>query len=467
MRIKLLLFFLIAIISVTFSQSAAEAERLFNARQYSGAKKIYEQLLKSKSTDPLYSYRLARCHYELKEWKEAILNFEISGTRYPLTQWYLAESFFNFYRFEEAAAAFENFIATLSPDDKRIPDIEQQKSRAETAARLLRRVEDIAIIDSVITDKASFLKKYDIGPELGTLRQTLLKRGVETVADKIVYTTQRADRQIFSDTLGGRTDIFSSFRLFDRWSDPVSVSDAVNSPANENYPFLLPDGLTLYFASDGENSIGGYDIFVTRYSSVSQGFLNPENVGFPFNSPANDYMMAIDELHGIGWFATDRRQPAGKVAVYKFRLSDEKIIFRTQNADTLHLTASLRMYRKVKNLSQIISAGTVDDPAETETGFSFYLTDETEYTAYEDFKNPAALVLWQEYRKIKTLYTQTNNTLAELRYEYENTQAEREKIADKILQKETELNQLILKMENKLLQVRNEEILFIRQKKQN
>lgn len=467
MKYKILICLFLFVSSVLFAQSAAEAERLFNAKQYTKAKTIYESLLKSKPADALFSYRLARCYFELKDWDNAIRNFEISGTKFPLTQWYLAEAFFNLYRFEEAVVAFDNFISTLTPDDKRIPQIEMQKKRAVTAARLLNRVEDISITDSVVTDKSSFLKKIDLPTELGVLRQIPLKRGNNYIADKITYTTQRGDRQIFSDTVAGKTDIFSTFRLFDQWSEPTSISDAVNTTENENYPFLLPDGLTLYFASDGENSIGGYDIFVTRYSSVSQGFLNPENVGFPFNSPANDYMMAIDELHDVGWFATDRNQPAGKVVVYKFVYKNEKNIYHTENPDTLKLAASLRMYRKAPKNQITLQQNIISEAEQADKAFSFIVTDNLTYTSYEDFQNPTAMSLWQEYQKMRNNYNQLKRSLDELRNELDRSGSIIPETVQKILQNEKELNELIPAMEAKLMQVRNEEIIFIRQKKQN
>lgn len=467
MKNKILISLFLFVTTVLFAQSAAEAERLFNANQYTKAKNMYEALLKSKPTDALFSYRLARCYFELKYWDSAIKNFEISGTKFPLTQWYLAEALFNSYRFEDAIVAFDSFLSTLAPDDKRIPNIEMQKKRATTAARLIKRVEDIAIIDSAVTDKSLFLRKFDLPTELGVLRQTPLKRGNIFVADKITYTTQRGDRQIFSDTVAGKTDIFSTFRLFDQWSEPASISDAVNTSENENYPFLLPDGLTLYFASDGENSIGGYDIFVTRYSSVSQGFLNPENVGFPFNSPANDYMLAIDELHDVGWFATDRNQPAGKVVVYKFVYKNEKNIYRTENLDTLRLAASLRMYRKAPKNQTTLQQNIISEVEQADKAFSFIVTDNLTYTKYDDFQNPAALSLWQEYQKMRNNYNQLKRSLDELRIELDRSGSNNTETVQKILQKEKELNELLPSMEAKLIQVRNEEIIFIRQKKQN
>nr|MDE7024963.1 hypothetical protein [Paramuribaculum sp.] len=73
---------------------------------------------------------------------------------------------------------------------------------------------------------------------------------------------------------------------------------------------------TLYYASNGSGSLGGYDIFITR--NDGDRYLQPQNVGMPYNSPANDYLLAIDELTGAGWWATDRNAPEGKVTIYVY-----------------------------------------------------------------------------------------------------------------------------------------------------
>lgn len=49
-----------------------------------------------------------------------------------------------------------------------------------------------------------------------------------------------------------------------KWSDIIPLPNGVNTEQDEAYPFFLNDGVTLYFASNGEGSIGGYDIFITR-----------------------------------------------------------------------------------------------------------------------------------------------------------------------------------------------------------
>ena len=90
----------------------------------------------------------------------------------------------------------------------------------------------------------------------------------------------------------------------------------------------MPDGVTLYFANNGENSLGGYDIFMTRRSDgdgEGKEYFQPQNVGMPYNSPFNDFMMAIDEASGLGWWATDRNQIPGKVTVYVFIPSQMRV----------------------------------------------------------------------------------------------------------------------------------------------
>ena len=118
------------------------------------------------------------------------------------------------------------------------------------------------------------------------------------------------------DTLGNST-LFTKDMLGGKWSKPTELTGIDNSES-PNYPFMMADGITFYFAQKGESSLGGYDIFVTRYNSETGEFLRPNNIGLPFNSKANDYMYVIDELDSLGWLVTDRNQPDGKVCIYTF-----------------------------------------------------------------------------------------------------------------------------------------------------
>ncbi|MFR5270404.1 MAG: hypothetical protein ACLTGI_07025 [Hoylesella buccalis] len=51
---------------------------------------------------------------------------------------------------------------------------------------------------------------------------------------------------------------------------------------------------------------------MTLFNSEDGTFYKPENYGLPFNSTANDYVLAIDDMYALGWLVSDRYQPEGK-----------------------------------------------------------------------------------------------------------------------------------------------------------
>ena len=157
MRLKFL--FISVILSVSlFAKKVDEGETIFNNKQYGKAKAIYENLLRKKPNDPLYNYRYARCCYELKDVEPAILHFEMSGTKFPIRDMYLGELYFKTYRFEESVSAYQNFLSTLDSTDVKRPEFLKKLHKSTVASKLITKVEDISIIDSIQTNKTDFLK---------------------------------------------------------------------------------------------------------------------------------------------------------------------------------------------------------------------------------------------------------------------------------------------------------------------
>lgn len=448
---------------VLVAQSASEAEALFNNKQYAKAKTAYETLLKRKPTDALLNYRYARCNYELKNHETAIKHFEMCGNRFPLKDLYLGELYFITYQFDLSIRAYQNYVATLEPDDKKIVDIERLIQKSELGAKLLNRVENITIIDSSIVSKSDFLRSYDLSSELGTLTQQRIRLNNKSTHDKITFTTQRADRQYLSDSVKGNMNLKTSYKLLDEWSPAVSASPTINTEANENYPFLLLDGISLYYASDGENSLGGYDIFQTKYASSTKDFLAPENVGFPFNSPANDYMMVIDELHKTGWFATDRNQPSGKVAIYKFDYNDPKVYFKSEDSLMLRNVAQLKSYKMSKKSRSVSrsKAKPETEPAKLES--LIVINDSIIYTNPNQFHQTKAMQLYNETILMTNELQKLQQSLTAARADYNiaSTPTEKEKIAEQIRMLEPVVFQLAKEISTKKKEAINKEINFL------
>ena len=443
------------------AQSADKAQKLFFDQQYEEAHDQYHALLRRSPKSALYNYRYARCCYELGDDSTAIRYFEAAGERYPLRDFYLGELYFNAYEFDRAIEAYRRYLPSLEEDDERIPTLHKKIAQAEMAARFLARVEDIAVVDSMVVPKDDFLTYYRIASELGTLQQERIALTDTTQADHVRYTTQRQDRTYFSDSIGGYLKLFTSYRLLDGWSRPTLLPETVNASGNVNYPFLMPDGVTLYFASDGVGSMGGYDIFITKYMPATDQYLMPENVGMPFNSPYNDYMMLVDEANGIGWFATDRYQAEGQVAIYLFVPNEATRVLRDADPAYIRRAARLLTYREAElHGGTVSSSKSRRSTTEADDAFEFIITDRIVYTRADQFRSSEARQAWQQLNDLKKKQESMKAELASLRQAYAQASDEtgQATIAPKILDLERRLQEQDAHLHDLAQQARNAEI---------
>ena len=85
----------------------------------------------------------------------------------------------------------------------------------------------------------------------------------------------------------GNLDIYVSKKNGNgSWGDPVNLGPSVNTPFNEDTPFVTQNDSILYFSSEGHKTVGGFDIFK---STLKDGdWSEPVNLGFPFNTPDDD-----------------------------------------------------------------------------------------------------------------------------------------------------------------------------------
>ncbi|MBC7485455.1 MAG: PD40 domain-containing protein [Cytophagaceae bacterium] len=81
-----------------------------------------------------------------------------------------------------------------------------------------------------------------------------------------------------------------------KWSAPQLFSDKINTIYDEHGPYLHPDGKTMYFSSNGLNSVGGFDIFKTVYSDATKSWSDPENIGFPTIQPMMTFISCSQRM---------------------------------------------------------------------------------------------------------------------------------------------------------------------------
>ncbi|MDX9928714.1 MAG: hypothetical protein RBS37_02565 [Bacteroidales bacterium] len=100
----------------------------------------------------------------------------------------------------------------------------------------------------------------------------------------------------------GELDIYMSVRgSGDNWGKPVNLGATINTPFNENTPFITDDDLMLFFSSEGHTNMGGYDIF--RSTSLGQAWKSPENLGYPVNSTDDDLFFQPHNNGNSGFYS--------------------------------------------------------------------------------------------------------------------------------------------------------------------
>ncbi len=104
----------------------------------------------------------------------------------------------------------------------------------------------------------------------------------------------------------GGYDLYYSYYLNGQWSMPQNFGPQVNSTYDEVSPFLSADGQKLYFASNGPESMGGYDIFETTYTVSAWSWTKRKNMGMPINTAGDEMSLRIAKDGNTAIFSSDR-----------------------------------------------------------------------------------------------------------------------------------------------------------------
>ncbi|MDR1545035.1 MAG: hypothetical protein LBS50_11670 [Prevotellaceae bacterium] len=317
----------------------------------------------------------------------------------------LGENFYKDYQFEQAAECFAKSSDSVF------------YQRAITAAQMLQRVENVEFIDSVVVPTSDILQYFPKNEEIGFVfcapshcRLNPQSPEKKDTTALFGFLTGKKDRKIFAKNDSLNLNLYQSDLFLDGWHEPTPLSSNINSEKDENFPFVLSDGVTIFFASKGHNSLGGYDIFMSRSNSAGK-YLLPQNAGMPFNSPANDYLMVIDERQKLGYFASDRNLPSGKTAIYTFIHNSEKNILKNLTEGELRAAARIENFRIKREKQKTKTEENQQPIINNQQIFAFVLTDTVVYHSFSDFKNTAAL---EKFKLLQQKTSELENSKTEL-----------------------------------------------------
>lgn len=454
------------------AQSLDQAKKLYNEGQYAEAKPAFERLVKQSPGNSSYNLWYGVCCYETGDLEGAEKHLKVAVKRNIQEAFrYLSDVYYQTYQFEEAANMMDKYIALLTKKKQDTQPFEKKLDLANNAQRMMEKVEDIQIIDSLVVDKENFLQAYTLSEESGSLSTYKDFFKTSEPVNSTVYMNQKGDKIFYAHaTDGNRYCLFNQSMLMDKWGDEKQLPMNINSDEDDNYPFVLSDGVTIYYASKGNGSLGGYDLFVTRYNINSDSYLAPEQMGMPFNSPYNDYLIVYDEIKGLGWFVSDRFQPEGKVCVYLFipnaepqRVESDDMALKRTRASLVSIRDS---WKDAANYPELIRLAHMEIPygdEKIEKDFDFIIGNNIVYYKLDEIKSPEAKSYYEKVITLNKQITELNEKLMALRSSYtQGNKAKREQLKPTILQIEEQLNNLLGQPGELEKKARNAEINYLK-----
>lgn len=469
MKKKYILFLLFSLLSIGVSaQTLAQAKALYEKGEYEEAKPAFKKFIKTQPSNGNYNLWYGVCCLKTGEAAEAVKYLETAVKRRVSSgQLYLAQAYNDLYRFEEAIETYEAYISDLNKRKRPTEEAEMLLEKSKANFRMLKGVEEVCFIDSFVVDKENFLEAYKISPESGKL---FMYDAYFPESDKeggTVYETELGNKLYYSELQPDSTlSILSRNKLLDNWSNGSLLPGTINEAMNADYPYVLTDGVTIYYASDGPESMGGYDIFVTRFNTNTNSYLTPENVGMPFNSPYNDYMYVIDDFNNLGWFASDRYQPDGKVCIYVFIPNTSKQVYNYEGMEAQKMIQLAQLHsikdtwtdmEVVQTARERLEKAASERPLTTKKyDFMFIIDDSTNYYHLDDFRSPQAKALYGKYSQLEKGYKQQTDKLKEMRSEYASAgRDEKSRMSPAILDLEQRVRQMSAEIEQTAIQIRN------------
>ena len=465
------IFLFILLCAPLHAQSLDEAKGWYLEGRYAEALPVFQREYQEKPDNAPLNQWVGVCLYETGKILEAKGYLEFaSSKKIPEGYLYLGKLLVKLYRFEEAEKEFEKYQKVHRRNNEALERLEQEREYADKLQRAVNRTEDVQLIDSVVVPKREFLSAYNLSRAAGSLMPLGQFLKGPTKAEETLYMNERQNKVFFArsdDVWGnetGSTNLFTMEKLLDEFGNEKALPQTINTTGRQAYPFVMSDGLTIYFASTDHQSFGGYDLYVTRYNLATDSYLVPNQLNMPFNSPFNDYMMAIDEQKGIGWFASDRFQPEGQVCVYTFIPNERVTLIEGEEEAYMARRAAITSIRDSwrENVDYSALRASPQEKAATEQGatgeFVFVINDRVTYHSLSDFKDSQARSIYSQAQGLTNQLRELNQELAGLRERYAAGGSDSGSSRSEILRLERESSTLYKEIERLEIQARNQEI---------
>lgn len=332
--------FLIALICTVVIHSKAQSinqsssvlfkmgRELYSQQRYAEAQSIFEQLVANRANDPQYNFYLGRCLMDgridvfksVECFEKATIESEL-----PEVWFYMSKAALYSFQFEKSIKAMRTFQQMATATEIREFNAKYWIERTEYADRLTRDAVGYTLLQrSEFPGMTGFANAMGRVVEKPIRYKTALDlKAMDTSFMFENHSVSHPDYTYFSGFGSLKVKGRELFRVDERSNEGVkfeNLGEMINTVYDEDYPFFDYKNNTLYYSSKGRNSMGGYDIFKTVYDRRSQTWSTPENLGFPINTPYDDYFFLLGPDGKTATFVSDRELINGNPVLYQVHL---------------------------------------------------------------------------------------------------------------------------------------------------
>ena len=242
------------------------------------------------------------------------------------------------YRFEEAMDLYARASAQTTDADT-IRLLRDRMDRSQNALNMTDFCADPVVVARERFSRKDFFLFYPLKNQTWRLPPHSLDPSTDGFP---TYAPRGGQSLCFSapDATGSR-NLYVSSSDGSVWSYPALMGETLLSPGNEVFPILSEDGKTLTFSSDGLHGMGGYDLYRSTWNEETGAWGEPVNLGFPFSSPGDDFLLVDSPDGRYTLFASNR--DCGPDSVYIYVTEKQPILVRVPMRDPVALarTAAL------------------------------------------------------------------------------------------------------------------------------
>lgn len=375
------LFFCLTSVNTTFAQSnfksetelKKKADELFLEGEYVQAYPLYSQLLSLYPKDHFYNFRFGACViYADKDKEKAIKYLEYAVSKADIdveAYFFLGKAYHINYRFDDAIKAYSTFKTKAGNKKRKLLNPEREIEMCENGKKLLSNITDIIVVEKKEVPRTDFFRSYETSKFGGKIlaKPDELKSSYDKKVkeNSLIFVPNTTGGEIYFSSYGDNDkngkDIYKVKRLPNgEFSTPQNVGFPINTPYDEEYPVLHPNGRILYFCSKGHNSMGGYDVFKSTFDVATQTWSTPVNLDFAINTPDDDILFIADENNEEAYFSSTRASIGSNIGVYK-------ILMLRKPVDLVTIKGNFKHFNENYDKEVKISVRTIQDNVEIAT----------------------------------------------------------------------------------------------------